>query len=140
MSSPAIPSVRNWQPSPWRSWWTPARNAPGFPADVLKGTGITPRRKRIFAREPPVPAVDLRSVVSTRQEDTPLRKISPKTNQSAEAPLRSGRFALPKNEFAAFRLRVNCQFDWKRRIISFPALLPSRGIGLHRSVRIPFCP
>ena len=74
------------------------------------------------------------------QEDTPLRKISTKTNQSAEAPLRSGRFALPKNELAAFRLRVNCPFDWKRRIISFPALLPSRGIGLHRSVRIPFCP
>src|ERR1035438_4055366 len=85
------------------------------------------------AREQPGPVVDLRTEVSPRQEDTPLRKISTKTNQSAEAPLRSGRFALPKNELAAFRLRVNCQFDWKRRIISFPALLPSRGIGLHRS-------
>lgn len=40
---------------------------------------------------------------------------------------------------ARFGLRLNYQLDWKRRLIA-ATLLPSRGIGLHRSVRSPFCP
>jgi len=49
MSSPAIPSVRNWQPRPWRCWCDTSSELTCLPADVLKGVGITPRRKRIFA-------------------------------------------------------------------------------------------
>ena len=49
MSRHGTQSARNWPRSHCPRWLIPVSELTWLPADVLKGAGITPRRKRVFA-------------------------------------------------------------------------------------------